>query len=163
MSEDSLEKEFVLPSSGDKSYEVERFQDANGKWFERYIKVKEIEVHPFEEEEEVDYEALAEKKRQEMVYLIERYLDARPEYMAIEARSGWMLIAKVSSIRINRIYNADSFQEMDKTEEERKCTLSVVIFGDGPDYGESAYMLMDMGCPVIKLHTKYDIKKLDSI
>jgi hypothetical protein len=156
-------KEIKFSDSSDKSYEVERFQDASGKWFERFIKVKEMEVHPFEELEEVDYELISEKRRQDILETVERYIESRPEYVSLESRADWMLIAKVSSIRINRVYNPDSFQEMDKTQEEQKCTLTVVIFGEHPKYGDSAFMLIEMGCPVIRLHNKYDINKLDSI
>lgn len=158
-----MNNEIKLPNSGDKSYEVERFQDASGKWFERYIKVKEIEVSPFEETEEIDYEALAEKRRQDIFETVERYLELRSDYVAIESRPNWMLIAKVSRIRITRVCNPDSFQEMDKTDEERKCMLTVVIFGEEPEYGETAHMLIEMGCPVVRLQNKYDVRKLDSI
>ena len=106
--------------------------------------------------EEEDIDEIAEE--------IAEFLDYKPDFIPIEFTEGWVIIAKIKTLRINNVYNASGFQPVDNTQEQKKCLLTIVEFGREPRRGEFAHRLKKAGCPSIRILSKYDISgKLEGI
>lgn len=73
---------------------------------------------------------------------------------------GWMLIAKLSKLNVNRITNKGGFQPYEQSKEEQICVLTLIKWdGDGPEDGTVAKSIEDLGCATITVLRAQDVKE----
>lgn len=117
------------------------------------------------EEDEWDYiddEEAELQNRLEIQEELKEYLAYRNEFVVIEMKDDYAVVAKFVNLSVIHIHNPDGFQPLEKVTDEKKCVVVIIQYGDEPTKG-LAYKLKKGGCKVIQLNIPNDVIKLDNI
>jgi hypothetical protein len=131
----------------------------------RKSKFDEDDEPIFIDADEVDEEEDDEEVKMQLFEELMETIEYKNEFLVLDIEENWIVVAKFVSIRINNVYNSSGFQPFDKTQEEKKCILALIVFGEDPNREDNlAYTLLKKGANVIRVKNKFEIEsKLNSI
>lgn len=128
-------------------------------FFDHSNQYKDEEYDEDDEAEEEEDPYLIEEKRVNGIYNeIVDFLSIRNDYVILEDSYRFMLVAKLCNLAIQKVHNKDGFTPLNFITQTKECLIRLIEFGGEPERDTLAYFLKKKGCPVITIHTKYEVE-----